>query len=115
MRVLRSEEAWLLGSETQRKVYFARMQTRNDTQPSSLGNSSLACEDRTKGAESATCGPQRGQGLSNTIPGFAVQSWDQTVCARKSEDGANLQFAHNNKCVVEQTPLSHAWSPIVRH
>ena len=80
MRVLRSEEAWLLGSETQRKVYFARMQTRNDTQPSSLGNSPLACEDRTKGAESATCGPQRGQGLSNTIhaiPGFAAQSWDQ--------------------------------------
>ena len=52
-----------------------RMQTRNDLQLPSLANSSLACEDRTKGGESA----KRGRGLRNMScanPGFAVQSCD---------------------------------------
>ena len=51
------------------------LQTRNDLQLPSLANSSLACEDRTKGRESA----KRGRGLRNMSyanPGFAVQSCD---------------------------------------
>ena len=59
-------------AQTQHKVYLVRMQTRNDPQLPSLANSSLACEDRTKGGESA----KRGRRLSCANPGFAVHSCD---------------------------------------